>query len=109
MFLGGLVGPLGGAGGSSSSSAAGLLASSALRYSRTARLGASPWFQLWAWLPGTPLARFASAFHAGVSSEAFAANQALAHAASQHRLKDVAECSLWRNRPCRFFEKVEWS
>lgn len=30
--------------------------------------------------------------HAGVDGEAFATNQALAHAASQHRLKDGAKC-----------------
>jgi hypothetical protein len=30
--------------------------------------------------------------HASVDGEALAADQALAHAASQHRLEDVAEC-----------------
>ena len=46
---------------------------------------------------------------AGVDREAFAADQTLRHAARHTVSNSCRNRSLSRNRPWRFFEKVEWS
>ena len=46
---------------------------------------------------------------AGIDRKALAADQPLLDAASHDGLEQLAQQSLSRKRPCRFFEKVEWS
>ena len=81
-----------GLGGSASSSPVGLNSSSASRYSRTARLVPAPLRHSGGLgARNTTCATGVCLDDAGVDREAFASDQALAHASTQHALEHMAE------------------